>query len=401
MTRVRILLTGGGSGGHVYPLLAVAEALQKLAAQNGFGLDVHYLGPKDAYSLIVERAGVKTHSLAYGKIRRYFSLLNLLDIPKFFIGLIQSFAKLLWLMPDAIFSKGGPGALPVVLVGWFYRIPILIHESDAQPGLTNLLSARYAKRIAVGFERALQFFTPSKTAWVGNPVRSELLRDRMGQEEAKIELHFKPNQPLLVILGGSQGSQRINEFILIILADLIKETQILHQTGPTNFREVERLARAVLLEIPVETEVKSRYQAVPYLENELTAALTGADLIVARPGAGAISEIAAFGKPAIVIPIPESANDHQRVNAHEFVHFLRHKIRKLSRIHAPQPQGKKVLQKRLEIDDLLQKTQLLLDNFHKNMFNFVSEIYLRLYFLLPFSTDACIQCLCCKSHRIL
>ncbi len=318
MKSVRVLLTGGGSGGHIYPLLAVAEAFQKTAVENNIELDLRYLGPADPRSTILAEAGVKIHSLTYGKLRRYFSLLNLLDIPKFFLGLIQAFFKMFWLMPNVIFSKGGPGAFPVVLAGWFYRVPILIHESDAVPGLTNLLSARFAKRIAVGFENALKYFNPRKAAWTGNPIRRELLEEQINQETAKEELNFNPNQPLILILGGSQGSQRINEFILTILGDLLKETQILHQTGPLHFRDIERLSRAALLDVPIQTETHSRYKPVPYFNDaDLRKAFSAADLVFSRPGAGAIFEIAAFAKPAILVPIPESANDHQRVNAYE------------------------------------------------------------------------------------
>lgn len=319
MKTVRILLTGGGSGGHIYPLLAVAEALQKKAVEENIELELCYLGPADQYSATLAEAGIKVYSLIYGKLRRYFSLLNLVDIPKFFFGLIQAFLKMFWLMPNAIFSKGGPGALPVVLAGWFYRVPILIHESDALPGLTNLLSARFAKRIAVGFENALKYFNPRKTAWTGNPLRRELLEGTINQEAAKEELNFNPGQPLLLILGGSQGSRRINEFIITILGDLLKETQVLHQTGFMHFRDIERLSRAALVDIPLQTEVHSRYKPTPYFNSvDLKKALSAADLVFGRAGAGAIFEIAAFAKPAILVPIPESANNHQRANAYEF-----------------------------------------------------------------------------------
>lgn len=315
---LRILFTGGGSGGHVYPLLAVAGALTKIANENNLQLEFHYLGPFDQYSALLSGAGVRTHPLIYGKLRRYFSILNFLDIPKFFIGLLQAFAKMFLLMPDAVFSKGGPGAFPVIVASWFYRIPILLHESDAAPGLANLLSAPFAKRIAVGFEKTLAYFSPRKVAWTGNPVRPELLSDRMDADAAKQALNFNVGQPLTLILGGSQGSQRINEFIVTNLAAIIKETQLFHQAGSANYHDVQRLSRAALIDVPLATELKSRYQTVPYLGEELKTALAAADLVVARPGAGVLSEIAAFAKPAILIPIPESANDHQRANAYEF-----------------------------------------------------------------------------------
>lgn len=315
---LRILLTGGGSGGHVYPLLAVAQKLKRLAINDGVELELYYLGPADDYASALADADVTIKSIITGKIRRYFSLQNIFDIPKFFVGLCQAFAKLYFLMPDAIFSKGGTGGLPVVLAGWFYRIPIVIHDSDTVPGTTNLVSARFSRKIAVSFESSLKYFDPNKAAWVGAPLREELFSDVPTKEEAKAEMDFDEKEPLILIFGGSQGSQRINEFIVENLRELLKETQVLHQTGRANFLDVKKLARAALIDISVKTETQHRYQAVPYLEDNLKTALSAADLIVGRPGSDSIFEISAFGKPAILIPISESANDHQRANAYEF-----------------------------------------------------------------------------------
>lgn len=316
---MRILLTGGGSGGHAYPLLAVADALRKSAIQENVQLELRYLGPLDEWSAVLKDAGVEMSSLISGKIRRYFSLLNLLDIPKFFIGIIQSFFKVFWHMPDAIFSKGGSGAFLVVFAGWFYRIPVLIHESDAAPGLANLVSAPFATRIAVSFENAAHYFNAKKVAVVGNPIRSSLLKIKTDQAVAKRELGFDPGRPLIFIEGGSQGSRRINEFTLLALKDLIQAAQILHQTGTSNYADVSKLARTALVAVPLKIEAESRYKPVAFLGAEhMALALSAADLVVARSGSGNIFEIAAFGKPSILIPLRESANDHQKANAYAF-----------------------------------------------------------------------------------
>lgn len=317
MSNIRIILTGGGSGGHVYPLLAVAEALGKSAGAR-IDMELRYFGPAGDYKRILEDAGIKCNSIISGKLRRYFSLLNIVDVPKFFIGLVQAFFKLFWFMPDAVFSKGGTGAFQVVFAAWCYRIPVIIHESDAKPGLNNLLSARFAKRIAVSFECAKNYFNPKKTAWIGTPVRASLLGEKPSREQAKEKLGFAPNQPLVLILGGSQGAQRINELIVLDLKDLTQITQILHQTGTANFSEVQKLSRTALLDAAVQTEIKNRYQAIPYLEDTMKAALSAADLVVGRAGSGTIFEVAAFSKPSILIPLPESVNGHQIANAYEF-----------------------------------------------------------------------------------
>ncbi|MEK7180751.1 MAG: UDP-N-acetylglucosamine--N-acetylmuramyl-(pentapeptide) pyrophosphoryl-undecaprenol N-acetylglucosamine transferase [Patescibacteria group bacterium] len=314
-----ILLAGGGSGGHIYPLVAVCEGLKKLAFKAGFDLEFHYLGRVDVFSAVLfDVQGVQMHSLWVAKLRRYFSLANIFDLPKFFLSIFQALWKVYWIMPDVIFSKGGSGALPVVLAGWFYRIPILIHESDAAPGVTNILSAKFAKKVAVGFERATNYFDSRKVSWTGNPIRGDLLGERYLQSAAKEELGFKGGEFLTLILGGSQGSKRINEFILGNLEKITKETQVLHQTGAENFFEVKKLSRAAMFGVSLKEELEHRYHPIPYLNKELKGAFIAADLVVARAGGGTIFEIAAFGKPAILIPLDESANDHQRVNALEF-----------------------------------------------------------------------------------
>jgi UDP-N-acetylglucosamine--N-acetylmuramyl-(pentapeptide) pyrophosphoryl-undecaprenol N-acetylglucosamine transferase len=318
LRKFRIVLTGGGSGGHIYPLMAVVEELERLAIDEKLAMDFYYYGPKDDYSDTLRSSDIKIVPIISGKIRRYFSIKNILDFPKFFIGFFQALWKLLILMPDVIFSKGGTGALAIILAGWIYRIPIVIHESDSSPGLTNLVSSPFAKRIAVSFERAIKYFNPAKTAWLGAPVRRDFIKNRPTQKLAKEEMVFVANEPLVLVLGGSQGSQPINEFIIRNLVDLIKDTQVLHQTGQANYGDVQKLARVVLIETPLNTEIKSRYQAVPYFDKNLKTAMTAADLIIARAGSGTIFEIAAMTKPSILIPLAESANDHQRANAYEF-----------------------------------------------------------------------------------
>lgn len=309
-----ILLTGGGTGGHIYPLLAVGEYLQKTA---GKSVEIVYLGPKHFLNREFEKLGIRVETIASAKLRRYFSLANFLDIPKFFISIVQAFIKLYQIMPDAVFSKGGPGAFPVILAAKFYMIPIIIHESDAIPGVTNRISAVFAKRIAISFTEAAGFFPPKKTAFVGNPVRESLLENLPDQKQAKESLGVDVNEPLLLVLGGSQGAERINNFIVENLDELLKATQIYHQTGINNFNEVKETADSFLKEL--NEKMRSRYRAIPYLETpNMKTAFIAADIVLSRAGSGAIYEIAAFGKPSILIPLDGAANDHQRVNAYAY-----------------------------------------------------------------------------------
>ncbi|MCS6789231.1 MAG: UDP-N-acetylglucosamine--N-acetylmuramyl-(pentapeptide) pyrophosphoryl-undecaprenol N-acetylglucosamine transferase [Patescibacteria group bacterium] len=314
---LRILLTGGGSGGHIFPLISVYEELKKISDENNLNFEFIYMGPKDNWSQMLDSKNIKLVYILGGKIRRYFSLLNFLDFFKILFSFAQAIFKMFFIMPDVIFSKGGPGALPVVFAGWFYKIPVLIHESDAYPGLVNLLSVRFAKKIAVAFEQAKKYFPSFKTIVVGNPIRSKILSFKIDQKIAKEKLGFNANLPLILVIGGSQGAQRINELILLGLKDLLRLTQIFHQTGELNFLEVQKMARAIFLESSLNLEIN--YRITPFLDEEnLNLAYNAADLIISRAGSGSIFEIAAFGKPSIIIPLSESANDHQRKNAYAY-----------------------------------------------------------------------------------
>jgi UDP-N-acetylglucosamine--N-acetylmuramyl-(pentapeptide) pyrophosphoryl-undecaprenol N-acetylglucosamine transferase len=311
--KFRVVLTGGGSGGHIYPLLAVAEALQARLDQLGAQGEFIYLGPRDAYSAILSQRGISTQPIASGKLRRYFSVENFLDAPKFLIGFLQALFRLYFIMPDVVFSKGGTGALPVVVAAWFYRIPIAIHDSDAQPGLTNVTSGRFAARVFLSFDRAAAYFNADKVMITGSPLRTELLAERVSKEAAKEIMGFDKSQPLTIVIGGSQGAMRINEFILASLPQFVSLTSVLHQTGVDNFADVQRLSSTVL----ANSSPMYRYVPVAYLGDDMITALTAADIVVARSGSS-VFEFAAFGLPVILIPLAESANDHQRIDAYEF-----------------------------------------------------------------------------------
>jgi UDP-N-acetylglucosamine--N-acetylmuramyl-(pentapeptide) pyrophosphoryl-undecaprenol N-acetylglucosamine transferase len=312
--KIRIVLTGGGSGGHIYPLLAVAEDIRNWANDYKKDVEITYMGPKDNHSLIFVQKGFDISHIVSGKIRRYFSFQNFLDIPKLFIGFLDALIKLYFIMPDAVFSKGGTGAFPVVLAASFYRIPIIIHESDARPGLTNLVSSYFAKKIFVSFPSVIKYFNPNKTEVTGTPVREELLQNRTTKEAAREMIGFASSSPLIFIYGGSQGSKRINNIVLENLKDLLEISQIIHQTGELNFNEVQKISNAILLETPFD----NRYEVVPYLTDDLRSVFDACDLVIGRAGSATIFEIAAFGKASILIPLKESANDHQKENAYAF-----------------------------------------------------------------------------------
>ncbi|MFA7142145.1 MAG: UDP-N-acetylglucosamine--N-acetylmuramyl-(pentapeptide) pyrophosphoryl-undecaprenol N-acetylglucosamine transferase [Candidatus Paceibacterota bacterium] len=310
---MKIILAGGGTGGHTFPLIAVLREIKK---QSLNVINFLYLGPKDAFSeSLFLKEGIKISFCSAGKIRRYSGIStffeNIKDI--FFViplGILQAFIKIFFYAPDLIFSKGGYGSLPVVIAGTLLRVPIVMHESDTIPGQANRLISSFAFKIYVAFDKKnVSFFPLKKMESVGNPIRETVLNGSPGKAKELLKLNFK--KPTILVLGGSQGSVRINELIIQIAPQMLKLFEIIHQTGNKDFRRVKKYTSAL-----IPKELKSDYHIYPFLnEKELQSAYTASDLIVARAGAGTIFEISANGKPSILIPLPESAQNHQLKNA--------------------------------------------------------------------------------------
>lgn len=312
---MKIVFTGGGSGGHIFPIIALCRELRRIYPKKD--LKLVYLGPKDEFgALLFSQEGIRVKTIMSGKIRRYFGIssffLNLIDI--FFripFGIIQAFLYLFFSAPDLIFSKGGYGSIPSVLAGWFLGIPIFLHESDVSPGMTNRFLSKLAVEIFVSFPKT-EYFSPKKMILIGNPVRREILEG--SKETAKGLFRLSGEKPVVLILGGSQGAQRINDVVLVMLPEILKEFEVIHQAGSKNFKQVSKEA-----EVIAPDDFKKFYHLYPFLkEEELKHASAAADLIIGRAGAGTIFEIAALGKPSILIPLPEAAQNHQLNNAYAF-----------------------------------------------------------------------------------
>jgi UDP-N-acetylglucosamine--N-acetylmuramyl-(pentapeptide) pyrophosphoryl-undecaprenol N-acetylglucosamine transferase len=306
---MRILLTGGGTGGHLFPLLAVAQTIKK---QSKDPVEFLYLGHCNKLSEEVFKAnGIKTTHVLTGKWRRYFSLANLWDAIKLPIGIIQALIKVLIFMPDVVFSKGGYSSVPAVIAARTYWIPIVIHESDAVPGKANRFMEHLADVIAISYQMTADYTNPAKTVFTGNPVRESLLGGDVAK--AKAALGIKTSKPVLLVLGGSQGAKNINEVVIKILPRLLATYEVVHQCGEKNLQETEDLAGQAGVKAG-----REGYHLYPFLSDsgdQVKHALTAADLILSRAGATTIAEIAAYGKPSILIPIQGSANDHQLHNA--------------------------------------------------------------------------------------
>lgn len=320
MRKLRVLLTGGGTGGHIYPLVAIGAEIQTQCGQKGLPLDLRYLGAYGPFKGLLEANNIKVGRVAESKLRRYMSVYNFIDGPKFIYSFFQAVFKIFFFMPDVVFSKGGPGALAVVLAAKFYFIPVIIHESDTVPGLTNMLSAKFAKLIFVSFPGVESYFPGRQVMLVGNPIRRSLLAGISAESKQKNKgaFGFDPQLPLILVIGGSQGAMSVNDFILDNFSAILQVTQVLHQTGPKNYEQTLKEVSFIAAKMP--EEVAKRYKAVDYFGDEIKAAYIASDLVISRSSAGAIFEIAAFGKPSILIPLPPdiAANDHQTKNAYDY-----------------------------------------------------------------------------------
>jgi UDP-N-acetylglucosamine--N-acetylmuramyl-(pentapeptide) pyrophosphoryl-undecaprenol N-acetylglucosamine transferase len=316
---MKIIFAGGGSGGHIFPILAITRELKELKSKGSFqeDLKLFYLGPKDYFAqLLLSQEEIKFQSVLAGKIRRYFSaqsiIQNIFDILiKIPLGIIQSFFHIFLISPDIIFSKGGYGSWPVVIAAWFLGVPIFLHESDITPGLANKIISRFSLIIFTSFPKT-EYFPLKKVVLTGNPIRREILEG--SKEEAQIRFKLNGQKPVILVLGGSQGAQRINDLILNILPELLDNYEIIHQCGDKNIAGAKAEANVIINE-----EQAKLYHLYPFLDEiELSHAYQAADLITSRAGSGSIFEIAALGKPSILVPLPESAQNHQLKNAFTF-----------------------------------------------------------------------------------
>ncbi|KKS27289.1 MAG: hypothetical protein UU84_C0007G0002 [Candidatus Yanofskybacteria bacterium GW2011_GWC2_41_9] len=318
----RILLTGGGSGGHVFPLIAVANALKEKAQQNGQELELLILGDGRFIEKAAIDSSIPFKRILTGKLRRYFSLLTIIDIFKIPIGFFQSLWHMFWFMPDVIFAKGGYASLAPSIIGRSYFIPLFIHESDSIPGLANRILGKLAKTVFISFQSAEKYFKAGKTVLIGNPLRKELIGQN--KEKAIEAFQLNPGNKTILVLGGSQGAQKINDIILQSLVLVVKKFQLIHQCGETQYNYIKNEADKLIKEGEGKyaDDIKTNYRLFPFLEIEqLGLAYAAADILISRSGGGSIFEISAAGKPVILIPITDSSADHQLANAREFSRF--------------------------------------------------------------------------------
>ncbi len=311
---MKVLLAGGGTGGHFYPLIAVARSLKDIAEQERIvSLEISFISPDPYDAELLREEEIKFIKAPAGKIRRYFSLWNIVDFVKTAWGVVSAVFSIYLNFPDVIFAKGGYASFPALVAARIFRIPLVIHESDIVPGKVSLWASKFATRVAISFPQSLKYFPPEKTALTGNPIRKQVLG---GNKDEALELFgLEGNLPAILVLGGSQGAERLNNVILEILPELVKSAQVIHQTGRANLAEI-KLRSGLILE---SSAFAKRYHPYGFLnEGSLRNASKVGALALARAGAGSIFELAAWGLPAILIPLPYAAQDHQRENAYGY-----------------------------------------------------------------------------------
>lgn len=302
-----VVITGGGTGGHTSPGLAVAALLRER------GVEVAWIGSRAG----IEARRVSEHGIPYfaistGKLRRYWAWQNVADlglnVPA---GLLASVRLLARLRPRVVFATGGFVALPVVIAAALGRIPVVIHEQTAVPGLANRVAARFARRVAVAFPESATGFPAAKVVVTGNPLRPEL---RSGSRAAAIgRFGLSEDLPLVYVTGGAQGAQRINRAVGEALPALLDHAQVIHQCGDNPATGDRRWLEELRGRLPA--PLARRYTIVPYVGEDLAGIYAAAALVIARAGAGTVNECCHLGIPALYIPLPGARGDEQTANA--------------------------------------------------------------------------------------
>lgn len=310
---MKILLTGGGTGGHVYPLFAIAEEINRIAEEEKLlKLKIYFASDALYDKDELEKEFITFVPITAGKMRVRPSLRSIWDVTKMFFGVLKGVITVFRIYPDVVVSKGGYVSFPVLFAARIFRIPVIIHESDTVPGRVNIWAGKFAKKIALSFEEASSYFDPKKVSVTGQPVRRSIMQSPKDISYQYFELD--KDLPTIGIFAGSQGAKVINEAVLQILPSLIDKYQIIHQTGPKNIEEVKSDVSVIL----GDDTRRTRYKPYGFLGDVETKMLGGASSIIIGRSGSSLFEIAAWGKPSILIPYAIAHGDHQRKNAYHY-----------------------------------------------------------------------------------
>jgi len=311
---MRVLVSGGGTGGHIYPALAIATQLREK-----YQAEIMFLGSDDGLeTVIVPAAGIRLATIKAGRLRRYISWQTITGVIRVPMGMIQAIGIVRKFRPQVVFTSGGYVAVPAGLAARLNRVPLFMHQQDVPPNLSNKLVAPMATRISVAFADSLAFFPARKTLQLGNPIRQAMLDVRqIAPREARKTLEFEEQEPLLLVTGGSQGARHLNQIVCEALPDLLAHCQVLQISGKELYSETRQLSNSILTHL--EESLKMRYRLVAYLNEDMPLALQAADLVLCRSGASTLSELAVLGKPSILVPLPPAiGSSPQEANAEMF-----------------------------------------------------------------------------------
>ena len=294
----RIVLTGGGTAGHVTPNIALLPKLREL------GYDVHYIGSYNGIEkTLIEACDVPYYGISSGKLRRYFDLKNFSDPFKVLKGFSEASKLLKKLKPDVVFSKGGFVSVPVVIAAKKHKIPVIIHESDMTPGLANKLSIPSAAKVCCNFPETIAHLPKGKAVLSGSPIRKELLTGN--REKALAFTGLSGKKPVLLIIGGSLGSVVVNETVRSVLPKLLEKFEIIHLCGKGKLDQT--------------LTAMNGYVQYEYISDELKDLFALSDIVISRAGANSICEFLALRKPALLVPLSAAASrGDQILNAHSF-----------------------------------------------------------------------------------
>ena len=293
----KIIMTGGGTAGHVIPNIALLDTLSK-------DYEVYYIASKDGMEReLIEKQGIPYHGISSGKLRRYKDIKNITDAFRVVKGLAQSVGIIRRLKPDVVFSKGGFVSVPVVLAAGFLKIPVVLHESDITPGLANKMSLPFARAVCISFPESKKHIKHDKIHLTGTPIRASIFRG--DAEKGRSFCGFDESKPILLVMGGSQGSVKLNTVLRESLDTLTKSYNVVHLCGKNN--------------VDTELDGISGYAQFEYLDEEMPHVLVAADVVACRAGANSIFELLALKKPNLLIPLSRAQSRGDQIeNAQSF-----------------------------------------------------------------------------------
>jgi UDP-N-acetylglucosamine--N-acetylmuramyl-(pentapeptide) pyrophosphoryl-undecaprenol N-acetylglucosamine transferase len=323
-SKIRLVVTGGGTGGHTYPALTTIREVRRIVEARAAGgapheLEILWVGTAAGLEAKVAPAqGIRFKALVTGKVRRGRSaaalLRNVVDMVKVPLGVVQAVGYMLKERPDVVFSVGGYVSVPMGVAAWLTRRPLVMHEQILTLGLANKLLARFATVVALSNESSLGSLparAKRRAVVTGNPIRAELLT---GDREAALRrFDLDGDEPVVYVTGGAQGSAQINDLISAILPELLAHSQVIHQCGAASAQRMREAADAL------PDKLRARYVLLEYINDEMPDVLAAADLVVSRSGAGTLAELTAVGLVPVLVPLVPTGGDEQRRNARRMV----------------------------------------------------------------------------------